>query len=84
MKALTEKQIEQCIDQSKDHAAGVLKSIESEFRKTIEGHIVHYKYLKEEAEKRGDNVAAYQYGVRIEVYQQILNNYSLSNSYATL
>ena len=59
----------------------VLKEVETNFRKTISGHIEYHRYLENEALKEGHTLRARHHAVRRTVYEQILSNYSLSQIY---
>ena len=78
-----DKIISERIQENRDNSSSVLKEAEDNFRTTIKGHITHYKYLEDQAIKRGDMTSVAYYKIRRQVYQQILNNFSLANSYNT-
>ena len=59
----------------------VFKEVEANFRRTIEGHVTYHSYLEQEALNAKDSIRANYHSIRREVYQQILDNYSLSNIY---
>jgi hypothetical protein len=82
-KAISPKQVDAIINKAKEHTNQVLQEIEQNFRTTIQAHITHYRFLEEEAESRGDEMAAIYYKIGKEIYEQILASYSLSNSYTS-
>ena len=73
--------ISKAIDLRKKQTKDVLQEIETNFRKSIEGHVEYHRYLVEQSKEKGDIATAIHHQVMMETYQSILKNYSMSGSY---
>lgn len=76
-----EDRVNKAIDLRQKQTKDILQEIESNFRKSIEGHIEYHRYLVEQSREKGDIALAIHHRVMMETYQSILKNYSMSGSY---
>jgi hypothetical protein len=58
-----------------------LKQVERDFRVHLQACIDSCESMERIAQRNGREYEAIQYGLRAKIYRQILDNYSLSNSY---
>jgi len=73
--------VNKAIDLRQKQTKDILQEIESNFRKSIEGHIEYHRYLVEQSREKGDIALAIHHRVMMETYQSILKNYSMCGSY---
>jgi len=73
--------IEQAIDAKRQQTRDVLKEVERNFQKSIQGHIDFHKFLMEEAKKTNDLSSMIHHRVLMETYESILKNYSVSSTH---
>lgn len=73
--------LEDIIRQQEQRSNANLKEIEAEFRKHLAACIDTCKSLEVLALKEHRMLEAHSYKIKAEIYQKLLDSYSLSNSY---
>jgi hypothetical protein len=71
----------QLTEMTEERIEEILREAENNFKSSIQGHITYHAFLERDAQSRDDHVTATYHRRRRLVYQQILDNVSLSASY---